>query len=350
MTHTNAPTDLQWQAVQSRSAAHDGQFYYGVRSTGIFCRPSCPSRRPKRENVAIFPSLEDAAAAGFRACRRCTPAHISAAQQAVAHAQHLLDTAEPTPSLVGLAAAVGLSPFHLQRVFKAATGVSLKQYAIAQRAARTKAHLQAGASVTAALYDGGHASPRTLYDPATDQLGMSPGQYRAGGEGQTITFAVTQSVLGPLLVAATQRGLVAVRFGEVSTLEAELRTEYPKATLKQDEAALAPYVDALATHLVGARPELALPLEPAGTAFQQRVWAALKTIPYGQTRSYAQVAQIIGQPQAVRAVAQACAANPVGLVVPCHRVLRSSGALGGYRWGTDRKRALLDREAAGPVA
>ncbi|SMB93476.1 bifunctional DNA-binding transcriptional regulator/O6-methylguanine-DNA methyltransferase Ada [Deinococcus hopiensis] len=345
MTPISSLPEARWEAVQRRDASSDGQFYYGVRSTRVYCRPSCPSRRPRRENVTFFDTPAEAEASGYRACLRCKPTEVSAGQWAVLHVQHLLDTVEPTPGLAALAGAVGLSPFHLQRVFKAATGVSPKGYALARRSERLKAELRTGASVTQALYGAGHPSARTVYDRATDGLGMSPGRYRAGGAGQTIRYAVVESVLGPMLVAATERGLVAVRFGEAEPLTAELRNEYPRATLEEDEAALRGHIEALHKHLTGRR-DLALPGDTAGTAFQRRVWDALRGIPYGETRSYAEVAEMIGEPKAVRAVAQACAANPVALVVPCHRVVRTGGAPGGYRWGLERKRELLERERA----
>ncbi|WP_019585519.1 bifunctional DNA-binding transcriptional regulator/O6-methylguanine-DNA methyltransferase Ada [Deinococcus apachensis] len=347
MTQVLSPTpqdEVRWQAVLNRDASQDGQFYYGVRSTGIYCHPSCPSRRPRRENVRFFDDPQGAQVAGFRPCLRCRPGEVGARRRAVMHVQHLLDTVEPTPSLAQLAEAVGLSPFHLQRVFKAETGLSPKQYALARRGERVRRELREGASVTAALYAAGHASSRTLYDRSTDQLGMTPGRYRAGGAGETITFAVTGSVLGPMLVAATGRGLVAVRLGEAGVLEQELRAEYPRATLVQDAAALGGYIEALHGHLAGVRRDLPLASDAPGTDFQRRVWAALRSIPYGETRSYAQVAEMIGEPRAVRAVARACAANPLALVVPCHRVVRAGGDPGGYRWGTERKRRLLDHE------
>ncbi|ADV66341.1 bifunctional DNA-binding transcriptional regulator/O6-methylguanine-DNA methyltransferase Ada [Deinococcus maricopensis] len=336
----------RWQAVVQREAAQDGLFLYAVRTTGIYCRPSCPSRRPRRENVTFFEAADAAERAGFRPCRRCTPNEVHVRQAVVLQVQQLLDTAEPTPTLAQLAEAVGVSAFHLQRVFKAAVGVSPKQYAMARRAERLKRRLSEGASVTVALYDAGHASPRTLYDRATDQLGMSPGAYRAGGAGERIAFTVAESAQGPMLVAATARGLVAVRFGEADALERELRGEYPNAALERSAEAVGAYVEALQAHLAGVQRALPLASDAPGTAFQHRVWAALRDIPYGETRSYAQVAAMIGAPAAVRAVARACATNPLALVVPCHRVVRSGGALSGYRWGVERKRALLERERA----
>ena len=336
--------DARWQAVQTRDAAFDGQFYYAVKTTGIYCRPSCPSRRAKREHVQFFADPEGAQAAGFRACLRCAPGEVGAAQRVVAQLQVLLDTAEPVPTLAQLGQAVGLSPFHVQRVFKAALGVSPKQYALGRRGERLKAELRAGRTVTTAMYDAGHASPRTLYDPATDQLGMSPTDYRRGGAGQRIRYTVAASALGPMLVAATARGLCSVRFGEEGELVAELRAEYPQAELLPDVGALQPYLKALHAELAGRTAALTLPRDAAGTDFQRRVWEALRGIPAGETRSYAEVAAMIGEPMAVRAVARACASNPLALVVPCHRVVRKGGGLGGYRWGEERKRALLDGE------
>lgn len=348
MNDTGLSTDeARWQAVQRRDAAQDGQFYYAVTTTGVYCRPSCPSRRPQRGNVRFFSDPAAAQAAGFRACLRCKPGEVASVQRAVAQAQELLDTAEPAPTLAQLGAAVGLSPFHLQRVFKAALGVSPKGYALARRSQLLKAELRGGSSVTTALYDAGHASPRTLYDPATDQLGMSPGSYRRGGAGQTIRYTVAESSLGPMLVAATERGLCAVRFGDGAALVSELEAEYPRATLEADAATLQSYLSALHAELAGRGTALqTLPSDVAGTEFQRRVWAVLRGIPSGETRSYAQVAELIGQPGAVRAVARACASNPLALVVPCHRVVRKGSALSGYRWGVERKRALLEREGS----
>ncbi|WP_221089346.1 bifunctional transcriptional activator/DNA repair enzyme AdaA [Deinococcus aquaedulcis] len=341
-----APDDARWQAVAQRDPAADGTFWYGVRRTKIYCRPSCPSRRPLRPNVTFFESPEAAQAAGYRACQRCAADRVGAVATALARAQHLLDTEPAAPSLKALAAAVGFSPFHLQRVFKAHFGVSPKQYALRARTERLKTHLGAGQSVTAALYAAGHDSPATLYAPATDQLGMAPRAYARGGQGVQVRYAVVTGPLGPMLVAATARGLCAVRFGEPSALQAELRAEYPHATLTEDPATLAPYTEGLQAFLAG-RPLPAYPTDLPGTAFQQRVWAALRQIPPGETRTYAQLAALIGQPGAVRAVARACAANPVALVVPCHRIVPKAGTgSGGYRWGAARKAQLLALEGA----
>lgn len=264
----------------------------------------------------------------------------------VSHAKHLLETSDPTPSLAALSATVGLSSFHLQRVFKRLVGLSPKQYALHLRTERLKACLKDGRDVTSAMYDAGHGSSRSLYDGATDQLGMPPGAYKKGGMGQIITYTVTESPLGSMLVAATKRGLCAVRFGEGETVVQELHDEYSQAQFTHNAAVLQPYIQAILAYLDGQRFHLNFTTDVAGTAFQQRVWDTLRTIPYGETRSYAQVAEMIGEPKAVRAVARACATNPVALVVPCHRVVRSGGELSGYRWGVDRKRALLEREAS----
>ena len=367
MTTPFATDDARWAAVTSRDPAADGVFFYGVRSTGIYCRPTCPARRPSRSRVAFFETTEAAEAQGFRPCRRCRPGE---ADGVVAQVRRLLDTADPPPSLRGLGEAVGLSPSHLQRLFKRATGLSPKQYADARRAERLKSGLRQGATVTAALYDAGYGSSRALYDKAGEHLGMSPGVYRRGGLGVTVRFTVADTPLGPMLLAATPKGICALRFGggvperagpdgpgpgPISGSDREdllggLREEFPKATLVEDEGDLNQCVQAVISYLRGERRRLDLTADLtadlAATAFQQKVWKALQGIPYGETRSYAEVAEVIGRPTAARAVAQACATNPVALVVPCHRVVRADGGLAGYRWGADRKRRLLEQEGA----
>ena len=342
-----SPEEARWQAVLARDAAQDGLFYYGVQTTGMFCRPACPSRRPRRENIQFFEDLESAQAAGFRPCLRCTPTQISARQRAVAHVKRLLDESETAPALTELARVVQLSPAYLQRLFKARVGVSPKQYALARRAERLKARLRRGSDVTTALFEAGHASASTLYSAQTDQLGMAPGAYQNGGAGQRIAYAVVSSRLGQMLVAATLRGLVAVRFGEEAELLAELRGEYPHAELLDDAPVLQTHISAIQAYLAGQERGLNLPRDVSGSDFQRRVWDALQAIPYGETRSYAQVAEMIGAPAAVRAVARACASNPVALIVPCHRIVRAGGALSGYRWDAERKRALLENEREG---
>ncbi len=336
--------EARWKAIVDRDVLADSAFYYGVRSTGVYCRPTCPSRRPGRENVVFFDRLEDAERAGFRPCLRCRPDEVTAHQQVVARVQHLLETVEPAPSLAELGRAVGLSPFHLQRIFKRYTGLSPRQYAIVRRAERLKAGLRNGASVTEAMYDAGYGSSRALYDSANEQLGMTPGAYKNGGQGQRIRYALVDTPLGRMLIAATDRGLCALRFGEDSALLQELRAEFPRAPIVRDAQSVEPYVQAVLDYFAGDSPIFDLPLDLRATAFQKRVWEVLRRIPYGQTWTYREVAEMIGQPNAVRAVARACASNPVALVVPCHRVIRKNGALTGYRWGIERKRALLDRE------
>lgn len=337
----------RWAAILAHDVKADGQFWYGVKTTGIYCRPSCPSRRPRQENVAYFSCPQGAQLAGFRACKRCVPDQIGAAAQAVARTQALLDGAETEPTLAELAQEVGMSPFHLQRIFKAQLGVSPKQYAMARRTEKLKRQLKAGQSVTRALYEAGHDTPGTLYAGSTDQLGMRPTHYARGGEGIEIAYDVIASPLGPLLVAATSRGLCSVQFGEEEALIEGLRREFPKARLSRDPDAIQPYHQALEDYFHERKALLSVPVGLEGTAFQQRVWAQLRAIPQGETRSYAEVARAIGAPNAVRAVASACAANPVGLVIPCHRVVRTGGQLSGYRWGVERKQALLQHEQPG---
>ena len=338
--------DARWKAVLSRDASADGAFYYAVRPTGVYCRPTCPSRRPLRAHVAFFGDIESAERANFRPCLRCRPNEVSPQQRVVAHILQLLDTVEVPPSLAELGEAVGLNSSHLRRVFRRATGLSPKQYVVAQRLQRFKAGLKQGRSVTGAMYDAGYGSSRALYEKANQQLGMAPGAYKRGGRTEQIAYTVTDSPLGRMLVAATKRGMCALRFGKDDALIRELHSEYPHATLVPNRRAVAPYIRAALEHLSGRNTRLNLPLDVQATTFQSRVWDALREIPYGQTRSYAQIAEAIGEPRAVRAVARACATNPVAVVVPCHRVVRSDGALSGYRWGIERKRALLEKEGA----
>lgn len=339
-------TDL-WNAVLRRDAAADGTFYYAVKTTGIYCRPSCPSRHARRENVSFHDTSQAAEAAGFRPCKRCQPEAVSPQQQRIAQAMRLLETLEPTPTLPELGRQLGVSPTHLQRHFKRATGVSPRQYAAAHRAQRLRDGLKEGAPVTTASFDAGYGSSRALYEAAKDELGMTPKAYQAGGQGTRIRYAIADSPLGRFLLAATERGICSLRFGEDATLVAELKAEFPKAELEAEETALAPMIAAVQAHLAGRQPQLELPLDVKATAFQQRVWAILREIPYGETRSYQEIARMMGEPNATRAVARACATNPVALVVPCHRVVRTGGALSGYRWGIERKQALLEQERGG---
>ncbi len=340
-------TELQnkWQQVMARDARQDGRFVFAVRTTGVYCRPSCPSRRPRRESVEFFSNPNEAERAGYRACLRCKPTEISSQAQYVTRARRLLDNAEGVVTLSELSKRVGLSPFHLQRLFKRATGLSPREYQAARRMQHVKAGLRNGDDVTTALYDAGYGSPSRLYERAPQQLGMTPGEYRRGGAGTSITFTIAPTPLGRLLVAATERGLCAVRFGESATdLERDLRTEFHAADLRRDDTATRRYVEPLLAAIRGENTTIDLPLDVRATAFQMKVWEKLRQIPRGETRSYGDIARAIGEPGAVRAVARACATNPVALAVPCHRVIRSDGDTSGYRWGVDRKRKLLEQE------
>lgn len=337
----------KWQQVVTRDARQDGRFVFAVRTTGIYCRPSCPSRRPRRESVEFFPTPGEAERAGYRACLRCKPTEVSSQTQYIARARRILDNAEGVVTLPQLSKQVGLSPFHLQRLFKRATGLSPHEYQSARRMQHVKHGLRKGDDVTTALYDAGFGSSSRLYEKAPHQLGMSPGEYRRGGAGAHITFAIVPSPLGRLLVAATKRGLCAVRFGDSATdLERGLRTEFHAAELYRDDAAMKQYLDPLLAVIRGENTIIDLPLDVRATAFQMKVWNKLRQIPRGETRSYSEIAHEIGNPSAIRAVARACASNPVALAVPCHRVVRSNGDLSGYRWGAERKQKLLQQERA----
>jgi AraC family transcriptional regulator of adaptative response/methylated-DNA-[protein]-cysteine methyltransferase len=341
-------SETQWRQVMERDARQDGRFVFAVRTTGIYCRPSCPSRRPRRDSVEFFSDPKQAERAGYRACLRCKPTEISAQAQFVTRARQLLDEAQGVLTLAELSKRVGVSSFHLQRLFKRATGLSPREYQSARRMQQVKLGLRKGDDVTTALYDAGFGSPSRLYEKSSQQLGMTPGTYRRGGAGMTIQFAIVPSPLGRLLVAATARGLCAVRFGEsVSELERELREEFRAAEIHRDDAALRPYLQPLLAHLRGENVTVDLPLDVRATAFQKKVWDALREIPAGETRSYTDVARAIGDPKAVRAVATACASNPVAVAVPCHRVVRSDGELAGYRWGIERTKKLLEQERRG---
>jgi len=338
-------SETQWQQVMARDARQDGRFVFAVRTTGIYCRPSCPSRRPRRDSVEFFSDPRQAERAGYRACLRCKPTEISAQARSVMRARQLLDEAEGLLTLAELSKRVGVSPFHLQRLFKRATGLSPREYQSARRMQQVKHGLRKGDDVTTALYDAGFGSPSRLYEKANQQLGMTPGAYRRGGAGMNVQYAIVPSPLGRLLVAATVRGLCAVRFGESALeLERELREEFRAAEIQRDDSALRPYLQPMLANLRGENVTIDLPLDVRATAFQKRVWDALREIPAGETRSYSQVARAIGDPNSVRAVAKACASNPVALAVPCHRVVRSDGELAGYRWGINRKKRLLAQE------
>jgi len=348
-----------WQAIATRDPRADGRFVYGVTSTGIFCRPTCPSRRPRRDRVRLFAAPAEAAAAGFRACRRCRPAGAampSAGARAVARARRLIDAhvasgRDDRLTLRALGAAVGLSPFHLQRQFLATVGVSPRVYADERRAERLRAGLKKGDTVIAATFDAGYGSSRAAYAQGARRLGMTPGAYRRGGAGETIRAAVAATRFGHVLVAATDRGICRVALGDdPAALHTDLAAEFPHAGLAPADAALRAQLAAVGALLSGADETGPLPIDAGGTAFEQRVWRALQAIPRGETRSYQAIARAIGRPTASRAVARACAANPVALIVPCHRVVRADGATGGYRWGAARKAAILahERDAGRP--
>jgi AraC family transcriptional regulator, regulatory protein of adaptative response / methylated-DNA-[protein]-cysteine methyltransferase len=336
----------RWEAVLARDRRMDGAFVFGVSSTGIYCRPSCPSRRPRRERVVFFPVPEAAETQGFRACLRCRPQDVVAADPAVGWARRLCREIEDAGNvrLEALARKAGVSPHHLQRTFKRVVGISPREYAEALRLRAVKARLKRGDAVTQALYEAGFGSSSRLYEHADARLGMTPATYGRGGRGMHIHYVIADSPLGRLLVGSTDRGVSAVYLhADDSVLEKALREEYPAAELVRDEAR-GPWVEAILAHLAGRRPHLELPVDVQATAFQFQVWEALRRIPYGETRTYAEVAQSLGRPSATRAVARACATNRVALVIPCHRVVGKGGALTGYRWGAERKRALLDRE------
>jgi len=338
-----------WSAVCARDPQWDGMFVYGVPSTRIYCRPTCPSRRPGRRGVRYFAAPEAAEAAGFRACRRCRPATASALPPPVDRVRRACAAiaarhGEPL-SLTALARRVGGSPHHLLRSFKQLLGVSPREFADACRVGCLKDGLRRGGRVADAAYTAGYGSGSRVYERASATLGMTPARYAAGGTGEIVNYVTVDSPLGRLLVAGTPRGLCAVKVGtEDAALESDLRREYPRASIARGDAALSEWVRGILDSLRPGAPDPRLPLDVRATAFQQRVWQELQKIPRGTTRSYADVARRIGRPAAVRAVARACATNPVAIVVPCHRVVREDGALGGYAWGAERKRALLDME------
>jgi AraC family transcriptional regulator of adaptative response/methylated-DNA-[protein]-cysteine methyltransferase len=345
-----ASDDARWDAVERRDRAGDGAFYYSVLTTGVYCRPSCGSRRARRENVAFHATCEAAEAAGFRPCQRCRPNEMPLAERrasAVAHACRLIEEADEMPSLDALAKAAGMSRFHFHRIFKAVTGVTPKAYADAHRAERVRDELAQSATVTEAIYGAGFNSSGRFYAASPDLLGMTPTAFRAGGDGASIRFAVGECSLGSILVAATGRGVCAILFGDdPDTLVRDLQDRFPKARLIGADHEFEQLVATVVGFVEAPAQGLGLPLDVRGTAFQQRVWQALREIPSGSTASYAEIARRIGRPKAVRAVAQACASNGIAVAIPCHRVVRTDGALSGYRWGAERKRVLLDREKA----
>jgi len=344
-----AGLDHRWAALATRDARADGAFIYGVTSTGIYCRPSCPSRRPRADRVKFFDTVTEARQAGFRACKRCKPDTIGGAQpgvEAIRRASaYLAIHADRSVTLARLARVAAMSPDHLQRRFKAIIGVSPREYQAAVRAVRLRASLRDGRSVTTAIYEAGYGSPSRVYEDSPTGRGMSPSTYRRGGAGMRIGYSAVPSPVGHILVAATEHGVCSVKLGDnVAALVRDLHREYPSAEIEADRKPRSEWVKAIAQHLRGAAASLDLPIDVQATAFQWKVWRALQQIPYGETRAYADVARAIGKPKAVRAVARACATNPVCLVVPCHRVVPAAGGPGGYRWGAERKEQLLSTE------
>jgi len=338
----------RWAAVVTRDAQADGAFFYAVATTGVFCRPSCASRLPRRENVAFFATADEAQAAGFRPCKRCRPDGLPRDMAIVERACAALD-ADPQAriTLAQLSAAVHVSPFHLQRLFKRVVGVSPREYQAARRGAALREALQRGQGVTRAALDAGFNSPSRLYDSVPGELGMAPSAYRKKGAGLTVHYASAATALGHVLVAATDKGICRIAFGDdPAELGHALRHAFANATLVEARERIAPFIEQIDAYLHGQRETFDLPLDVSTTAFRQRVWDALRRIPYGQTRSYTDVAAELGVPNAVRAVASACASNELALAIPCHRVLQKGGALAGYRWGIARKAALLEAEAA----
>jgi len=352
MTPTNRlPAEkVMRAAIARRDKAYDGRFVYAVVTTGVFCRPSCSARPARPENLRFFPSTSAARAAEFRPCKRCRPEEAAAGMtRMVAVARHIEAHADETLTLASLSMRAGLSPSHFQRVFKATFGVTPKHYQDAARRNQLRSLLKSGGGVADAIFAAGYGSTSRVYGEASRHVGMTPGVYRDGGAGETIDYACRESALGPLLMAATRRGVCFAQFGNSeSALLAQLQQEFPNATRRPSTAADGPeldaWIEALNKHLGAGAPRPDLPLDLRGTAFQIRVWQFLLNVAEGAVVSYAEVASGIGQPKAVRAAASACGANSIAVLVPCHRVLRSDGGLGGYRWGAERKRALLDAE------
>ena len=338
----------RWAAVRRRDSAADGQFFYSVKTTGVYCRPSCAARPARRENVAFHADPAAAEAAGFRACKRCRPSGPSRAEEqaaVIAQACRTIDSAEELPDLDTLAAGAGMSRFHFHRVFKSVTGVTPKAYAAARRGERVRAALAGGAGVTEALYDAGYNTNSRFYAESAERLGMLPSRYRDGGRGAVVRFAVGDCSLGAVLVAATDKGVCAILLGDdPEALVRDLQDRFAQAELVGADADFEATVARVVGMIDAPGRSLDLPLDVRGTAFQQQVWDVLRRIPAGRTASYLEIATAIGRPSAVRAVAQACGANALAVAIPCHRVVRSDGDLSGYRWGVERKRELLKRE------
>jgi AraC family transcriptional regulator of adaptative response/methylated-DNA-[protein]-cysteine methyltransferase len=343
-----------WNAVLRRDASRDGSFVFAVRSTGIYCRPSCPARRPNREQVRFFKLPEAAEQAGFRACKRCHPKRARAHDpqvELVRRVCHIIDEHDnDAVTLDNLSSIVGVNPHHLQRTFKQLMGITPRQYADSRKLDRFKAGVKKGASVTDAMYNAGYGSSRALYEKSSAQLGMTPATYGRGGKGMRIAFTIGNSPLGRLLVAATARGICSVTLGDSDAeLTRALFAEYPEASIDSQDTSISPslnlWLSRVLDLLQGEHHRVDLPMDIQATAFQWRVWDELRRIPFGSTRSYQEIAKAIGKPKAVRAVARACATNRLALIIPCHRVIREDKRLGGYRWGMERKESLLQREA-----
>ena len=343
--------DKSWLAVAARDSKFDGKFVFAVASTGVYCRPSCPAKRPRRENVTFFSRPEHAERAGFRACLRCRPRLISGNPQAEAVkaiCRYIEQHLEEGITLERLGKTFHQSGFHLQRRFKAVLGITPREYADACRMRRLKRNLQAGDNVTRALYDAGYGSSSRLYEKTASQLGMTPDKYRRGAIAASIRYACADSPLGRMLIAATDRGICSIQFAETDgELIEGLKREFPFAVRKPDEGGLEAWIKAVLSRMAGKEVSASLPLDIRATAFQRRVWTYLQSIPFGRTKSYGEVAKAIGQPTASRAVARACATNPVAVAIPCHRVVREDGSISGYRWGVERKKALLEMEQRG---
>ena len=343
----------RWQDVEQRRSDRDGSFVYAVSSTKVYCRPSCPSKRPRRDRVTFFSSPRQAELAGYRACRRCRPqmpslqtASARLVQQICRRIEETLASdPEASLTLTQLSRAFHLGPHKMERLFQRILGITPRQFTDAHRMEQLKSKLRKGEKVTTAMYDAGFGSSSRLYERAPGQMGMTPASYRRGGEGMTIRYTIAPCSLGRVLVASTERGVSAVYLGDSDApLEKALAQEYPHAAIRYDGKGIGPWVRKIVDHLRGKEPNIELPLDVQATAFQRRVWEELRRIPYGSTKTYTEVARALGDPKAVRAVARACATNPVSIVVPCHRVVRQDGNLAGYRWGLERKKSLISRE------
>ena len=352
---TNLTEDAHWQSVLARDPASDGEFVFAVSSTGVYCRPSCASKRPRRQNVTFYRTPLEAERAGFRACLRCRPQSATKANSrertVKAICRYIEQHLDEPITLSHLGKEFRQSPFHLQRTFKSVLGITPKEYANTRRMKDFRQSLKAGHSVTRAMHEAGYSSSSRLYSRTASELGMDPAKYRRGAIAAPIRYTCADSPLGRILIAATDKGICSIQFADSDEeLEQGLKQEFPFASRRRDDEGMAELSATLMQQMRGLESAKSLPLDIQATAFQRRVWSCLQSIGFGETRSYSDVAKSIKQPSAVRAVAHACASNPVAIAIPCHRVVRSNGDLGGYRWGLDRKKALLDMESAGAVA